>query len=96
MIEVFDKEDAKHYLDKDDFGLSWINLLDSDETITDFDVTVVSGNVVVESSSIDNKKTIARLSGGDLGLAHLRYSITTSKGRILNAEVYVKVIYGNL
>lgn len=96
MIEVFENEDAKHYLDEDDFSLSWENILNSTETITNFSVAVISGGLTVEDISFVGPITTARVSGGTVGMSRVRYTITTSTGRLLNADVYIKIVRGNL
>jgi hypothetical protein len=84
--------DAKDPDDADDFTLDWTGVLATGETISTLAMAVVSGGVVVGSSSISTVYTTARVSGGTDGLAAvIRYRIVTSASRQLDESLTIPV-----
>jgi len=92
--------EGEHFQDKDDFALSWEEVLDSDEQISTFTAAVITASgtstLIIESSSFVGPITTVRVAGGSVGLGRLRYTITTTKGRILNTDVSFRIHRGNL
>lgn len=86
------KRDAKDPDDTDDFTLDWVDVLESDETISSVTVSVITGDVSVSASSVLGTKTIARLTGGTAETtATVRFRVTTSANRQLDETLVIAV-----
>ena len=78
--------------DVDDFTWDWSSRLATGETISTFDADVVSGTVVVDSTSHGTATGTARISGGVAGeTAQVRGRIVTSAARQLDWTMRIDV-----
>ena len=74
-----------------DYQIDWSALLDGD-TIDSSTFDVLSGSVVVDSSSIDNVTTTVWLSGGTLNeTCTVENTIETVIGRIFQQSVRIRI-----
>lgn len=74
-----------------DYQIDWSALLDGD-TIDSSSFAVLSGSVVIDSSSIDNVTTTVWLSGGTLNeTCTVENTIETAVGRIFQQSVRLRI-----
>jgi hypothetical protein len=75
-----------------DYEVDWSLRLETGETITSSDFTVVDGSVTLGAKSIDGESTITWLSGGTAGeLCVILNRIVTSIGRTYDQSVKLRV-----
>ena len=96
-MEGFVKVKGRMVIEKDaeatlDYLSNWTEWLNGD-TIVSHTVTVVSGSVVLDSSSEAGGVVTAWLSGGTLGEeCKVTYAITTQAGRHDERTIYVRIV----
>ena len=74
-----------------DYVFDWTGWLATGETITDYTITADTGITVGSSTELDGKVTVW-LSGGTAGINYkVACKITTSKGRIDERTIWIKV-----
>lgn len=75
-----------------DYQLDWSDRLETGETISVSNFTIVEGTVVKDSQSVAGGLTTVWLSGGTLGeMCLITNRITTNQGRVYDESVRLRV-----
>ena len=73
------------------FSLDWTNPVQND-IITSSQWSVVSGGVSIVTNSIEEKRTLVKLSGGSVGWAKVINTVTTAAGQTLVEECFFEIV----